>query len=109
MFGLENNNATVAESYITQGKPIVKLSAFVGKETRLFGYLITKAGQFGPGVLLCGENEMISLPNRYLSNFRDSSDEDREGLKTGTKKLTDVRELTTKNGQKTVVFDIRDI
>lgn len=108
MFGLENNNTTVAESYETKGKEIKKLSALAGAEKRLFGYLITKPNQYGQGVLLCAEDCMIALPQRYLSNFRDASDEDREALKTGTKKITNIVEIATKGGNKTYTFEIKD-
>lgn len=108
MFGLENTKATVAESYKTEGKPIVKLATLAGQEKRLYGYLITKPNQYGQGVLLCAEDCMIALPNRYLANFRDSSDEDRELLKSGTKKITAITEVTTQAGNKTFTFDIQD-
>lgn len=110
MFGLENNNSTVAESYKTEGKKIVKLKELIGSEKRLFGFLITKPGQYGRSVLLCAEDCMIALPERYLRNFTDgASAEDVAALKSGTKKITNVVEVETKNGTKTVRFDIADI
>lgn len=110
MFGLENNNSTVAESYNTKDKEIVKLKALIGQEKRLFGFLITKPGQYGRSVLLCAEDCMIALPERYLRNFTgEVSAEDVAALKSGTKKITNVVEVETKNGNKTVRFDIADI
>lgn len=110
MFGLEKNNSTVAESYVTKGKPIKKLHELIGQEKRLFGFLITKPGQYDRSVLLCAEDCLVALPQRYLRNFTDeAAAEDVAALKTGTKKLTNVAELKTQNGQVTTVFDIADI
>ena len=110
MFGLENTNSTVAESYETQGKEIVKLQSLIGKEKRLFGFIITKPNEYGRGVLLCAEDCMIALPQRYLRNFTDeAANEDVELLKSGTKKICNIQELKTKSGQKTTIFEIKDI
>lgn len=110
MFGLENNNSTVAESYETKGKKIVKLKNLVGQEKRLFGFLITKPGQYGKSVLLCAEDCLIALPERYLRNFTDeASADDVAVLKSGTKKITAITEITTQSGNKTVTFEIADI
>lgn len=110
MFGLENNNLTIAEGYDTKHKDIVKLKTLVGQEKRLFGFLITKPGQYGKSVLLCAEDCMIALPERYLRNFTDeASEDDVAALKSGTKKICDITEITTQSGNKTVTFDIADI
>ena len=110
MFGLENNNSTVAESYEIKGKEIVKIKNLVGQQKRLFGFLITKPGQYGKSVLLCAEDCLIALPERYLRNFtEEASAEDVADLKSGTKKICDITEIVTKSGNKTVTFDIADI
>ena len=110
MFGLENNNSTVAESYETKGKEIVKLKNLVGQQKRLFGFLITKPGQYGKSVLLCAEDCLIALPERYLRNFtEEASAEDVAVLKSGTKKICNITEITTQSGNSTVTFEIADI
>lgn len=108
MFGLENSNSTVAASYTTQDKPIKKLRELVGTEKRLFGFIITKPTQFGRSVLLCAEDCLIALPDRYLRNFSEGSAEDVALLKSGTKKIGNVAEVTTQGGNKTFTFDIID-
>lgn len=110
MFGLEKNNSTIAEGYDTKNKDIVKLKTLVGQEKRLFGFLITKPGQYGKSVLLCAEDCMIALPERYLRNFTDeASADDVAVLKSGTKKITNIVEIDTQSGNKTVTFEIADI
>lgn len=110
MFGLEKNNSTIAEGYDTKNKDIVKLKTLVGQEKRLFGFLITKPGHYGKGVLLCAEDCMIALPERYLRNFTDeASADDVAVLKSGTKKICNITEITTHSGNITVTFEIADI
>lgn len=110
MFGLEQNNSTAAASYSTEGKKIVKLKELVGQEKRLFGFLITKPTKYGRSVLLCAEDCLIALPDRYLRNFTDSASADDVAiLKSGTKKITNIVEVTTKDGNTTYSFDLADI
>lgn len=110
MFGLEKNNSTIAEGYDTKNKDIVKLKTLVGQEKRLFGFLITKPGKYGKSVLLCAEDCMIALPERYLRNFTDeASADDVAVLKSGTKKICNITEITTQSGNSTVTFEIADI
>lgn len=109
MFGLENSNSTAAASYSTQGKQIVKLKDLVGQEKRLYGFLITKPTKYGRSVLLCAEDCLIALPDRYLRNFTDAaSAEDVALLKSGTKKITNIVEVTTNEGNTTYAFDLAD-
>ena len=55
-FGLDGNattTTTIAPDFETKNAKFIKLADTAGKEYRLFGYLITKGGKYGPGVAYC--------------------------------------------------------
>lgn len=117
-FGLGGTStSTIAADFDTKAAKFIKLADCVGKEFRLFGYLVTKGGNFGKGVAYCateigGDNslKLIDLPKRYLEKFKQYTPEQLEALKAGRVKLYNVRELPAKDGMKaTYIFDLAEI
>lgn len=101
---------TVAENYNTQNKQIRKLAEFVGESFRIWGFIITKEGNFGRGVLLCADSCMVSLPKRYLEKFQSFTDYDIEQLKSGNVYVYKIEtRKASKAGQKdTVAFEMEE-
>ena len=109
MFNMNAGHAgTVAEGYVTENKDIVKMLDIVGEQFRVWGFIITKPGAFGEGVLLCADQYMVSLPKRYLDIFRSFSPEQIEQLKSGNTYVYDIKSVkASKTGQKdTVSFEM---
>lgn len=111
MFNMNQGfKGTVNENYVTQGKPIVKLHELIGEELRIWGFIITKEGSFGRGVLLCADDQMISLPKRYVEKFQSYTDEDIELLTSGNVYIYDINTVKAKKpGQKdSVSFEMEE-
>lgn len=108
MFGINKRRNTVNASYISQGKAIVKLSELTGKVVRVWGYIITKEGKYGKGVLLCGDDCLISLPKRYTEGFEQGSDEEIAKITSGRCKIYDIKTIPTNQGKDTTVFEMGD-
>lgn len=104
-----NGRSTVAEGYDSKSRSIVKLGE--AKEQRLYGFIIGKEGKTAKGkilprkVLLCGEEALISLPERYTKIFEEYGDEQIAALNSGRMFIKNIRELETTNGS-TFIFDI---
>lgn len=110
-FGLGNHGkSTVADGYDTKSRKIVKLGD--AKEQRLYGFIISKEGKTQKGkvlprkVLLCGEKELVSLPERYTAIYEEYNDEQITLLASGRVFLTDITEIETKNGS-TYIFKLQ--
>lgn len=98
--------STVAEGLDTSKFEIKNLKDCIGKEYNLYGYIITKPGKFGKGVLLVTQDFYISLPKRYVEIYDGGLTPDEiESLKSGKCKITNIREIDTSNG-KTTTFNI---
>lgn len=109
MFNMNaGHNGTVAEGYITENKEIVKMLNIVGEHFRVWGFIITKPGTFGEGVLLCADQYMVSLPKRYVEVFRSFTPEQVDQLKSGNTYVYDIKAVpAAKPGQKdTVSFEM---
>ena len=109
MFNMNaGHNGTVAKGYITENKEIVNMASIIGEQFRVWGFIITKPGLYGEGVLLCADQYMVSLPKRYLDVFRGLSNEQIEQLKSGNTYVYDIKEVKAgKPGQKdTVSFEM---
>lgn len=96
-FGLNSGSNSVAESYDTKTRKIVKLAD--AEPQRIYGYLITKATKYGEGVLLCGEDAMISLPKRYVEKFKNFNDEQRAQITSGRVWINDIKPIRTNQGE----------
>ena len=106
-FGIGGNSAnSIAPDYDMKARKIRKLSEV--EEQRLYGFCITKDGQYGRGVLLCGEKDLISLPKRYLETFLAYTDEQKEHIASGRYKICNIQARPTKQGNDTYIFDIAD-
>lgn len=110
-FGLGNHGkSTVAEGYDTKSRDIVKLGD--AAEQRIYGFIISKEGKTKKGktlprkVLLCGEKELVSLPERYTEIYENYTDEQLALITSGRVFLTDITPISTKNGD-TFVFKLQ--
>lgn len=110
-FGLGNHGkSTVAEGYDTKEREIVKLGD--AAEQRIYGFIISKEGKtkkgktLPPKVLLCGEKELVSLPERYTEIYRGFNEEQLALITSGRVFLTDITPISTKNGD-TFVFKLQ--
>ena len=111
MFNMNQGfKGTVNENYVTQGKDIVKLHELIGEDFRIWGYIITKEGSFGKGVLLCADDKMVSLPKRYVEKFQSFTDEDIKLLISGNVYVYDINVVKAKKpGQKdSVSFEMEE-
>ena len=106
-FNIGGNSAnSIAPDYDMKARKIRKLAEV--EEQRLYGFCITKDGQYGRGVLLCGEKDLISLPKRYLETFLAYTDEQKAHIASGRYKICNIVAKATKQGNDTYVFDIDD-
>lgn len=96
-FGLESGSTTIAESYDTKTRKIKKLSEI--EQQRIYGYMITAATRYGEGVLLCGENDLISLPKRYVEKFKAMNEDQRSQLKSGRVWINGIEKIETNQGE----------
>lgn len=103
--GFTNGDSTVAADYDIKSRQIVKLREATEGQ-RIFGYLITKEGKYGRGVLLCCEDELVSLPKRCLDLFLGYDANRKALLKSGRIRLTNIRQVDTKSGNKAWVYDL---
>ena len=110
-FGLGNGNkSTVADGYDTKFRDIVKLGD--AKEQRIYGFIVSKEGKTKKGktlprkVLLCGEKELVSLPERYTKIYEAYNEEQLALITSGRVFLTDITPISTANGD-TFIFRLQ--
>lgn len=108
-FGMNAGKSTVADGYETKERDIVKLGE--ANEQRIYGFIISKEGKTKKGktlprkVLLCGEEALVSLPERYTAIYEGYNDEQIALLKSGRVMLRNITPLSTQNGD-TFLFDL---
>ena len=106
LFGLGGGDSTIADGYDMKSRGNCKKLSEVS-EQRIYGYCITKEGQYGQSVLLCGEQDVIALPKRYLEKFKKLEPDKKALLKSGRLWARNIHEIETERG-KTWTFDICD-
>lgn len=99
--------STINPDIKTNGFEFKKLCDLVGQEFKVFGFLTTKGGKFGRSTALVTDKFFISLPKRYTEVFDEATPEEIEELKAGTKKITGIQKIDSKNGE-TTVFQLVD-
>jgi len=108
-FGMNTGKSTVAEGYNSKERDIVKLGE--ANEQRIYGFIISKESKtkkgkiLPPKVLLCGEEALVSLPERYTAIYKGYNDEQIALLKSGRVMLRNITPIETPNGD-TFVFDL---
>lgn len=100
------HTTTVNELCNTENMEFKKLSDFIGKKVRLWGFFYTE-GKFGKQVVGVTNNCLVNLPKRAVEDFESLTDEEVEDVKNGKMVLTNIREFNSKSGQ-TVVYEYDD-
>lgn len=113
MFAEKNFMSTINDKINTEGFEFVKLKDFAQtvkptEVTQLFGYITSNKGRYGTSVAVVTEDCYISLPKRYVDWFQGLTGEEREAFIAGKCGITNIRSMSTENGE-TYTFDWVDI
>lgn len=100
------HTTTVNELCNTENMEFKKLSDFIGKRVRLWGFFYTES-KFGKQVVAVTNNCLVNLPKRAVEDFESLTDDEIEEVKNGGMILTNIREFNSKSGQ-TVVYEYDD-
>ena len=83
----------------------------IGQTVVVRGFLITKEDVYGRSVLVVIEPlngvELLYLPERYVNEWKEFTEEEVKAILDGKLALTNFREIMSKNGP-TVIFDYMD-
>lgn len=106
MFKEKNTKSTVNPAINTKEFDFKKLSEYIGKEIRLYGFFFTK-GKFGKQVVAVTKDCLVNLPARCVEDFENFTDEEIDAIKSGKMVLVNIAEFDSESG-KTVIFDYDD-
>lgn len=97
-----NARRTIKESVDLSTMEFKPIREFCGGEIAVDGFFFTQ-GKYGKQVVVVGNGFKINLPAREVVKFEkiEDSDEMLRGVLEGHLKLTDIREMKTRNGTST--------
>ena len=100
---------TIMEGVDTSDMPFVKLKDFAGQDIIVKGFFFTK-GKYGKSVVVVGESVLINMPSYATDRFLELQEDDvaMEAVLSGKLVLTDIEEVSAKNG-KTVSFTFKEV
>lgn len=104
-----NGSAVLPPDIKLEELEFVKLSRYVGKVIPVKGYFFTN-GQFGKQVVVVGLGKKINMPARAVEQFEKISEDTelKEAVLTGGLQINNIQEIKTKNGTKTIVYELED-
>lgn len=109
MFESLNNKAnTIKEGIELEKLPFKPLKEFIGKTLKVDGYFFT-TGKYGKQVVVVAEGSKINMPARAVESFEAIGKDETmlSAMLQGHLSLTDIKEVTTKNGT-TTAYTFKD-
>lgn len=109
MFESLNNKAnTIKEGIELEKLPFTPLKDYIGKTVKVDGYFFT-TGKYGKQVVVVGNGAKINMPARAVEAFEAIGKDETmlKALLEGHLELTDIKEVTTKNGT-TTAYTFKD-
>lgn len=100
---------TVKEGIDTDKMEFKTLNDFIGKTIKVDGFYISK-GRFGEQVVVVGNGYKINMPARAVDTFKAIRENEFmvKAILEGHLEIINMAEVKTKNGNKTVSYELHD-
>ena len=100
---LNNKRVTVREGIDTDSMEFRPIKDFVGQDIHVDGFFFTTGGHYGKQVVVVGNGCLINMPKRAVETFEQvaSNEAMLNALLGGHMLITDIKPITTKNGDST--------
>ena len=109
MFESLNKKRTVMEGVETQDMEYRKLKYFKNSTLKTKGFFFTESSMSGRQVVVVGEEYLINMPKRAIEQFEkiENTPEMLEAVLDGKLSIEVHDEQVTRNGNKTILYDLK--